>query len=71
MFRRTPPSRKEELEIKAKQIEIIFRDSMRDLECLDRIDDSKEILRFIAKRIVMLTQILRIQNYEKEIGIKN
>lgn len=70
MFRRTPPSGKEELEIKAKQIEIIFRDSMRDLERLDRIEDSKELLRFIAKQLVSLTQILRLQNYEKEIGIR-
>lgn len=70
MFRRTTSSGKEEIGIKAKQIEIIFRDSMRDLECLDQIDDSKELLRFIARQLVSLTQILRIQNYEKEVNIR-
>lgn len=70
MLRSRTPSEKEEIEIKAKQIEIIFRDSMRDLDCLDRIEDSKELLKFIAKQLVSLTQILRLQNYEKEVNIR-
>lgn len=45
--------------LKIKELEINFRDSARDLEYLDQVDDSKELLRFIAKKIVLLTQVLK------------
>lgn len=45
--------------LKIKELEINFLDSARDLEYLEQVDDSKELLRFIAKKIVLLTQVLK------------
>lgn len=59
MFKRKTSSNTEDIEIKAKELEIILADSIRDLEELEKIDDSKELLRFIAKQFILLSQFLR------------